>query len=115
MAMIAMQLNANQQQQQTQLGQAPQNPTLGNIVQQLLIAQTMGAAQNGFAMPAQQMPPYLNDSMFSVNSIRRVMDEGEQFDLTFFDNPFFRTPTVLVTNARSWRFGRVARLSYNGS
>ncbi|KAI6192035.1 SAND domain and SAND domain-like-containing protein [Aphelenchoides bicaudatus] len=79
MAMVAMQMNANQQQatQQTTLGQTPQNP-LGNIVQQLLIAQSMGAAQNGFQLPAQQVPPYLNDSMFSVGSIRRVMDEEPQ-------------------------------------
>jgi hypothetical protein len=82
MAMIAMQMN-QQQGQQTNLGQPPQTPTLGNIVQQLLIAQSMGAAQNGaFAIPAPQpMPPYFNEAMFSVGSIRRVMDEGEIFKI----------------------------------
>lgn len=78
MAMIAMQMN--QQNQQTNLGQPPQTPSLGNIVQQLLIAQSMGAAQNGaFAIPAPQpIPPYFNEAMFSVGSIRRVMDEEPQ-------------------------------------
>lgn len=77
MAMVAMQMNANQQQQAAQPGltQPQPTPAMGNIVQQLLIAQTMNAAQNGFALPTQQIPPYLNDSMFSVGSIRRVMDE----------------------------------------
>lgn len=75
MAMVAMQVNNNQQNPQTNLTQ-PHTPALGNIVQQLLIAQSMGAAQNGgFSMPAQQVPSYFNDSMFSVGSIRRVMDE----------------------------------------
>lgn len=77
MAMVSMHMNSNQQSNQ----QTPQTPSLGNIVQQLLIAQSMGAAQNGgFALPAQQMPTYFNDAMFSVGSIRRVMDEGLLFE-----------------------------------
>ncbi|KAI6173123.1 SAND domain and SAND domain-like-containing protein [Aphelenchoides besseyi] len=70
MAMVAMQMNANQQQ--------PQAPgPLGNIVQQLLMAQSV--QQNGFAAPPMTQPtaqlPYLNNDMFSVGSLRRVMED----------------------------------------
>jgi hypothetical protein len=72
MAMLAMQMN-QQNAQNTPQTQLP----LGNIVQQLLIAQSMNANGGFPAAPIPQLP-YLNDSMFSVGSIRRVMEEEPQ-------------------------------------